>query len=335
MAEKKNELCLWIISPFDGRVKKLRLSRLKLGCLLVTLGIVSAAFVLIATDYGRIQLMRLRSQTAARTMANQVDTLRFNNSALANQINSLKEEKKRVLDFETQVKERLLKLGDVIKEVGKLGVIQKSEEGSAKSGSGIGGAEIDCTPNDSRCEIGKIEPLILEDSLSKVTDLSLKEDESIDTELLSSLENLINTIRILPIGSPVSGKISSKYGIRKSPFSGRWKMHQGIDYSLKYGSPIKSTADGKVKSVKRTGTYGLMIDIEHGDAVVSRYAHLSKALVKAGDEIKRSQTIGLVGSSGRSTGPHLHYEVRVKSDAKNPERLLKLGKELDRAFEKL
>ncbi len=137
----------------------------------------------------------------------------------------------------------------------------------------------------------------------------------------------------LPLGSPVSGApLSSSFGPRVDPFLGRMAMHTGIDYRVKYGSPVHAVAPGRVTVAERTGGYGLMVEIEHENGVTTRHAHLSRILVNEGDVIADNQIIGRVGSTGRSTGPHLHYETRINDEAVNPMRFIRAADRIDAVF---
>ena len=106
--------------------------------------------------------------------------------------------------------------------------------------------------------------------------------------------------------------MSSGYGVRRDPIYGSSKFHTGLDFAAKTGTPVFATADGKVTEAGRQSGYGNCIDISHGYNYLTRYAHLSEILVKPGQEVKRGEMIGKVGSTGKSTGSHLHYEVRFK-----------------------
>lgn len=112
--------------------------------------------------------------------------------------------------------------------------------------------------------------------------------------------------------------MSSGYGIRRDPIYGSSKFHAGLDFAAQTGTPVYATADGEVTVADRRSSYGNCIDISHGYNYLTRYAHLSKIMVKAGQSVKRGEVIGLVGSTGKSTGPHLHYEVRFKDEPQNP-----------------
>lgn len=112
--------------------------------------------------------------------------------------------------------------------------------------------------------------------------------------------------------------MSSGYGIRRDPVYGTRKFHAGLDFAAKTGTQVFATADGIVETAGRKSEYGLCIDISHGYSYMTRYAHLSEVLVKEGEKVSRGQLIGKVGSTGKSTGPHLHYEVRSKGEPQNP-----------------
>mgnify|MGYP001413877801 CR=1 FL=1 len=153
----------------------------------------------------------------------------------------------------------------------------------------------------------------------------LSPDHSVDPRLLDLLGDYAQTIKYIPIGSPVNySHISSGFGYRSAPFSGSRKLHTGIDLSAKYGSHVKATAAGIVKSVRKMSGYGLLVDVEHGPGVVTRYAHLSAAMVKTGQLVIRGEVLGLVGMTGRSTGPHLHYELRIAGKPRSPHVLLEM-----------
>ncbi len=136
------------------------------------------------------------------------------------------------------------------------------------------------------------------------------------------LEGQKSVLASTPSRRPTHGYISSDFGMRMDPFTGLPQMHRGMDFSAHVGAKVVATADGTVTHVGRQGAYGESIQVHHGHGLVSRYAHLSKSYVKLGDRVKRGQTIGAVGNTGRSTGPHLHYEIRVNGIAQNPRRYL-------------
>jgi len=112
--------------------------------------------------------------------------------------------------------------------------------------------------------------------------------------------------------------LSSSYGMRTHPITGRVARHNGIDIPAPYGTPIYATADGTVGRAQRLGGYGNYVEIEHGNAIETRYGHMSRFVVQSGQRVKKGDIIGYVGSTGRSTGNHLHYEVRIDGAPVNP-----------------
>jgi murein DD-endopeptidase MepM/ murein hydrolase activator NlpD len=124
----------------------------------------------------------------------------------------------------------------------------------------------------------------------------------------------------IPSAEPVHGtNFTSGFGVRSDPFRGRAAMHAGIDLAGPIGTPVYATADGTVdRSEWNNGGYGNLVELDHGHGIQTRYGHLSKSLVTAGQHVKRGDMIALMGSTGRSTGSHLHYEVRIDGKAVNP-----------------
>ena len=150
----------------------------------------------------------------------------------------------------------------------------------------------------------------------------------------SSADSLTQTLGAVPVRKPIVGEIdlSSGFGVRSDPFLGRPAMHTGLDFRGSTGDPVRATATGKVESAGWSGGYGRMVEIDHGNGFSTRYGHLSEIEVKVGQQIKIGQTIGRVGSTGRSTGPHLHYETRIDGDAVDPQKFLRAGLRLGNAL---
>lgn len=146
---------------------------------------------------------------------------------------------------------------------------------------------------------------------------------------LTRLEAMRSTARRLPFANPAPGKsITSRFGNRIDPFFGRLGLHAGIDFSATTGGEVKSTGSGKVITAGRSGGYGNMVEIDHGDGITTRFGHLSRVLVKVGDQVSIGDVVGLAGSTGRSTGPHLHYEVRRNGAPLDPMHFLNAGMKL-------
>lgn len=121
---------------------------------------------------------------------------------------------------------------------------------------------------------------------------------------------------------PVSGWLSSPYGNRRDPFTGGPDFHPGLDISADYGQPVHATADGRIAVAERSGSYGNLVEIDHGYGIVTRYGHLSRFRATAGQQVHRGDVIGYVGSTGRSTSAHLHYEILLNGKLTNPLKLL-------------
>lgn len=127
----------------------------------------------------------------------------------------------------------------------------------------------------------------------------------------------------LPKGMPLaSARMTSSFGARVHPVLGNFRQHRGIDFAAQTGSPVMATADGIVGVADWNGGYGLFVALDHGNRVQTRYGHLSRLNVTAGQKVRKGDVIAYVGSTGRSTGPHLHYEVRVNGQAINPASLV-------------
>jgi murein DD-endopeptidase MepM/ murein hydrolase activator NlpD len=143
----------------------------------------------------------------------------------------------------------------------------------------------------------------------------------------TQVERLNRTLALVPYRKPVIGEVefTSGFGVRSDPFLGRPAMHTGLDFRAQTGDPVRATANGKVASSGWAGGYGRMVEVDHGNGLSTRYGHLSEINVKVGDIIKIGQVIGAVGSTGRSTGPHLHYETRIDGEAVDPQKFLRAG----------
>jgi len=150
----------------------------------------------------------------------------------------------------------------------------------------------------------------------------------------AQIDQYNRTLTTVPVRKPVSGEVdmSSPFGVRTDPFLGRPAMHTGIDLRGETGEPVRATANGRVTIAGREGGYGNMVEINHGNGLSTRYGHLSRIDVKVGQTVHIGQTIGRIGSTGRSTGPHLHYETRINGTAVNPQKFLRAGLRLGSAI---
>ncbi len=180
-------------------------------------------------------------------------------------------------------------------------------------------ADLDRNETDVGGPLVPIEP-------SAVFDTKVKElDEALDT-----LDHLKREARRLPLANPAPGHVvTSPFGVRTDPMLGTAALHSGMDFRAPVGMQARVTAPGVVVKAGWNGGYGRMVEVDHGKGFTTRYGHLSKILVAVGQKLAAGEVIGETGSSGRSTGPHLHYEVRRNGEALNPLRFLAVGKKVE------
>ncbi|MDE6463068.1 MAG: M23 family metallopeptidase [Muribaculaceae bacterium] len=162
---------------------------------------------------------------------------------------------------------------------------------------------------------------MLENKLDRLDRLVYAQSRSYDFlagQSRQQQDRLAHIPAIQPVPERFLRTMASGYGVRRDPIYGTMKFHEGMDFSAPIGTPVYATADGRVVSAGRQGLYGNMIEIDHGYNYRTRYAHLSAIDVSPGQNVHRGDLIGRVGNTGKSTGPHLHYEVRLRGQAQNP-----------------
>ncbi len=273
-----------IIAFHEGKPPKtIRIKKLYLKVALTIL--ISSIFLSIASYYLSLKLFSEKAKLAMKS-----EELKREKVALLSEKHALEREREllnqRVEEFEKELTEKVgefeKKLTEVESYLAKRGVL----EGKIA----VGGASYKNTPKD----------------ISYMEFLNRRADQ------------LLSAIRGIPLGYPVYGKITSHMGWRKNPFGGGYEFHAGIDIYAPHGTPVVATADGVVKLAGYYGDYGKAVVISHQSGYSTLYAHLSEIKVKVGERVKAGQVIGSVGSTGRSTGPHLHYEVLYDGKIKNP-----------------
>ena len=214
----------------------------------------------------------------------------------------------------------VVRLDDLRKEMvilaqndAKVRVMAKLTGPKNDSLTGVGGPAAD---EDVRQEFGDIQQRI--DEVRRQIDLRRESQE----EIQGYFNDQRSLLAAKPSGWPVKGWTTSTFGMRPDPFNGRRKMHEGIDIAARTGTPVIATADGIVSQVKTESGYGKMVVIDHGYGFRTYYGHNSKNFVKVGQRVKRGETIAAVGNTGRSTGSHTHYEVRLNGVPVNPKKYL-------------
>jgi len=233
------------------------------------------------------------------------------------------EQKKQLTYLSTRVHQISQKMDDLKNFDQKLRIMANLEEGEAEAHFvGVGGSE----PALEQSDPSEAQPLgAVVRSMHRSLDTLYEEialEKNVKVELYQFLEKQKNILASTPSIWPTKGWLSSRFGYRISPFTDEREFHKGIDISTRLNTPVIAPADGIVTRVGRNGGFGRMVIIEHGYGLVTKYAHLEKIMVKKGQTVKRGDKIGLVGNTGRSTGPHLHYEVHLNNVAVNPLRYI-------------
>ncbi len=193
----------------------------------------------------------------------------------------------------------------------------EDDEGSTDA-TGIGGS--DPALLDPGRNLTEVSPNLIRAMHRNLGDLSgeIEFNKQNKIELFKFLDEQKTILASTPSVWPTTGWISSRFGYRTSPFTGKREFHKGLDISARSGSPVVASADGMVSFSGLDRGYGKTLTIKHGYGLTTRYAHFKKLLVKKGQFVKKGEIIGLVGNSGRSTGPHLHYEVHLHGVPVNP-----------------
>jgi len=205
-------------------------------------------------------------------------------------------------DFETSVRELDRQLVDFEDRTRQLAIVAGLDGLGGEQDPGIGGEDL-LLPDQGT--IGQ---------LRERADFLDRGLDSVGTQLAERLKLAAST----PSISPVRGLLTSSYGYRSDPVTGQRALHRAIDISTAPGRPVKATADGFVLRARRNGRLGNSIDISHGHGMISRYGHLDSYNVEPGQRVRRGEVIGFVGNTGRTTGFHLHYEVRLNGQPANP-----------------
>ena len=304
----KEKITFFITSNSTGRMKKVTISKNLFKSLVCCIIIVIAAWAFLMMDYFSLRQRHVDLASDGNSASRQGKSAEH----LWDQIKKL--------DYDINwLKSKLARMY-VLEE--KLRLLAKEDFGAAANLNGIGGPLPEDV--DPKSEIKNMPGEFLSEMRQEMGQL---QQTSIDQE--KKFENLLDLLgrqreifSYTPTGRPVPGHISSGYGWRQSPFNDRREFHSGMDIASYYGSPIKSPADGIVIDVERKGGLGKVLVIDHGNGVITRYGHLSMAEKKPGDRVKRGEVIARVGTTGRTTGPHLHYEIIVGGTPVDPKKFM-------------
>jgi murein DD-endopeptidase MepM/ murein hydrolase activator NlpD len=221
------------------------------------------------------------------------------------------------------LKSELVALNQFEKKIRVIADIQDSDQ--QKGFFGIGGfIPEDLEPRSAMVGGAALDRPFLRRMHARIDQLetAASQQETAFETLLQYLEKQKSILNCTPSICPAKGWISSSFGYRKNPFTGRREMHRGLDIANHKGTPIIAPAEGVVTYVGRKGLLGNIVEINHGHGFITRYGHISKALTQKGQKVKRGEEIAQIGTTGRSTGPHLHYEVRLNGIQVNPQKYI-------------
>lgn len=301
----RKTISLFVLSDTGSSIMQATISRI----ILCFLSIVVVAFLtvvgIVGYDYFNIKKALLSDYQLESNVADylcEISNQREQIKQFAVEINSLKS--------------KIVNLNDFEKKIRIIANLEKVDENDNLFG--VGGS----APDDLDTQVPvteKYNSLLREmhDQTDQLKFASHNQQKGFES-LLDSLEDKKNFLACTPAIRPTTGWLSSKFGYRKSPFTGKREFHKGLDIATKAGTPIVATANGVITYSGNKGFMGKMIVIDHGHGMVTRYAHIQKLLKKRGESVKRGDVIALVGNTGRSTGPHLHYEVHLNGIPVNP-----------------
>ncbi len=323
MSDAKRDLTLLVLAGESAPVRRIRLRRAWFKQGAIGAVVIAGALSVAGVDYVQLRL----DSTDVERMRADTTRQRAELEALKSQLGGISQQFEELRELERKVR--------VI-----AGLPEAPREARAPGDAGQGGAEDADGLNDAGLPIesgaapaapsddnGSIEPSS-KDALRSAIDrieLRARKLSSLMPERRASLEALVagledhrEQLAATPSIWPASGFVTSGYGYRTSPFTGRRQFHAGIDIAAEYGTTILSPASGRVVYAGRKGAFGRVVEIDHGFGIRTLYGHTDEVLVRPGQRVQRGTKIATVGSSGRSTGPHVHYQVKVAGRTANP-----------------
>ncbi|MGD9330375.1 MAG: M23 family metallopeptidase [Desulfobacterales bacterium] len=298
-----------LLSGNGSRIRQFSYSKLVLAAGAVLSLVIMTGVGLLVKDYLNLkqsaaQMAELETKVAARDA--EIVHHKRQIECFANEINQLKSNLVALNSFEKKIR-----------------VIANLEKPAGQDNLfGVGGAtpeDLDPSASLRRDQSGLIRSM--HDQVELLESASFAQQQDF-TSLLGQLEEKKNLLACTPSIRPAKGWISSRFGYRISPFTGRRELHAAYDIANREGTPIISPADGVVTYIGKKGAYGKLMIVDHGYGLVTRYGHLKGTDLKKGAKVKRGDTIAKMGNTGRSTGPHLHYEVRLNGVPVNPEKYI-------------
>lgn len=305
----RNRITFILLSGNGSRIRQFSYTKLALAAGAVLSVVILVGMGLLVQDYMNLkqtaaQVAKINDKVAARDA--EIVHQKRQIECFANEINQLKLNLVALDTFERKIR-----------------VIANLEKADGQDNLfGVGGAtpeDLDTSASLRRDQSDLIRSM--HDQVEQLESASLDQEQDI-TSLLGQLHEKKNLLACTPSIRPAKGWISSRFGYRISPFTGRRELHAVYDIANREGSPVISPANGVVTFTGKKGAYGNLLIIDHGYGLVSRYGHLQSFDVKKGEKVKRGQKVAKMGNTGRSTGPHVHYEVRLNGMPVNPEKYI-------------
>lgn len=288
--------------------------------ILMRLGVFVSIIALTSLGYFTLDYLELRSQrTAFLTVQNENQGLKGEARILMQNLEEVKGSLRRVQDYTSKLSElTMLKVQKVSKETG-IGPLTENEFQINQQQT------IHSVPPEEYVPLGlNLDSLTFKPVFNRLAHISeAANNQLLDLQhLLSTLSQQKSLLSSIPAVSPVDGWITSGFGTRISPFTGERSLHLGIDIAAPLGTPILSPADGVVIFSGAKAGFGNFVMVAHGYGIVTRYGHNHQNLVQPGQRVLRGEQIGTVGASGRTTGPHLHYEIVINGKTENPQKFI-------------
>ncbi len=324
MSDSKQDLTLLVLSGETSPVRRLRLRRAWFKRGAIAAGAISLGLSVAAIDYVRLRsnavdVERMRAETARQ---------REELAALSGRLGGLAQEFETLRELERKVRV----IANLPERVQEARVPSNAGQGGAEEADGPSSdALVSPPPNASDAGIPEREEpaaaLSDEDLNAAISRIELRasrlaslmpERRESFAALAAGLADRRDQLAATPSIWPTSGWVTSGYGIRISPFTGRRQFHSGIDIAADFGTAIIAPASGRVVFAGRKGAYGRIVEIDHGYGIHTLYGHTDEVFVRTGQRVERGVRIAAVGSSGRSTGPHVHYQVKVGGRTVNP-----------------
>ncbi|MDA8139669.1 MAG: M23 family metallopeptidase [Desulfobacteraceae bacterium] len=304
-----HKLSLIVLGGSGSKIKQVHLSKKQFICAAVIGVLVLAGMLYGLFDYLTLRTRLLEKNSVERQLSAQNEEVLLQRQQIqkfAQEINDLKE--------------NLVALGKFHEKIRVIANLDQPDNQEGLFGVG-GSAPEDLDPS---VDLNQSHAQLMKEMHQQVNQLddAVQKQKNTFSHLLGKLEEQKNLLAHTPAIRPAQGYTTSSFSMRQSPFTGKQEFHKGLDIANQPGTPIIATADGVISSIGDNGPLGELIVIDHGYGLVTRYGHIEKALKKSGERVKRGEVIALMGNSGRSTGPHVHYEVRLHGVPVNPEKYI-------------